>query len=154
MSDRKKLGVVLRALGDALLEMSDADFDALVRGAGRFTFVRDSERTKAVAEREDRPCRDRDIGQLARALDTAPTREAARELLSAEPKASIEVLRTLARQVKVHVEKRSSRDEIEQRIIEATVGARLKSEAILGLNLKGATGTGQGSATTKGNDET
>lgn len=68
-------------------------------------------------------------------LNECTDRDKARELLSSI--ANKEELTTLAKAQKIHITKNDRREEIENKIIEFFIGAKLRTEAIQSLNMKG-----------------
>jgi hypothetical protein len=78
-----------------------------------------------------------ELRALATKLDELKTRDEAQELLRQSPSlGGRENIARLAKFLKVYVAKHDDRDTIERKIIEFTVGAKLRTDAIQGLNLK------------------
>jgi hypothetical protein len=73
---------------------------------------------------------------LASRLFELPTREAALELLGHDPRMQTrENLDKLAKLLTVYISKHDDQDTVQRKIIDFTVGAKLRSEVIQGLNL-------------------
>lgn len=95
---------------------------------------------------EERPTGGRSAGHtevefrdIAERLQASRSRETAALLLHNEKLAGKNDLAKLARFLRIHVNKHDKREMIEDKIVEAVVGVRLRSEAIQGVNLKGQT---------------
>ncbi|MCY1076326.1 hypothetical protein [Archangium lansingense] len=78
-----------------------------------------------------------ELHALAMKLGELNTRDEAQDLLRRNPSMAVrENIAQLAKTLKVYVAKHDDRDTIERKIIEFTVGAKLRTDAIHGLNLK------------------
>ena len=129
MSDmnRQTLGKLLKAMGDSLQAMNDKEFDLLLQGKGtlRFTPAREITHKSDVEHYLSA-----DADEVARQLDNANSREAAKGVLSAiKHRRRKDFLLLVAQKSDVHVEKRDSIAKIEQKLIETIVGSKLRTQA-------------------------
>lgn len=126
-TNRQTIGKLFKVIGDSLLSMDDHEFDLMIRGKGILRFTPVSEPTKKrVVESQVH----HDAVEIAKKLRAAETREDANIVISSirhRPKK--EFLSHVARAADVHVESRDSIAKIEHKLIEATVGAKLRSRA-------------------------
>jgi hypothetical protein len=120
----------LRKLAAFVDDMSDEDFEEFVHGSAKIALLRSSGRPAEATKRID------DQSLLAE-LRTSSSRHGALELLRSE-KRSKAMLMQLARSLHVHVSKSDNLEAIEEKIVENVIGARLRSEAIQGVSLKGS----------------
>ena len=128
MQDAKQtISKLLTAFADALNSMDDHEFDLLIRGEGNLRFVsrpKNGKQRKVDADLESA------VKEVARKLNEADSREVAENLLASinQPKRK-NFLILLARASGVHVESRDNIARIERKLIETTVGAKLRSKA-------------------------
>ena len=128
MTDISRMTKLLRVIAVTIENLSQEQFDELLAGKGRLSFV--AQRRKKEADKSNVIEQERILGQLGDCSD----RERARHILSAV--AGRNALASVARSIKVHVHKHDRRDDIESKIIEFVIGGRLRTEAIRSLNLK------------------
>ena len=125
--NRQTIGKLFKAIGDSLLSMDDHEFDLMIEGKGVLKFAPVS---APVKKRVIKSQVHRDAVEIAKKLHDAETREDANIVISSirhRPKK--EFLSHVAQAADVHVESRDSIAKIEQKLIEATVGAKLRSRA-------------------------
>lgn len=119
----------LRVIAAALDALDEQELEALVAGKGRLVFVPNDK----AQERNEYSLVDMEA--IAEQLFSCGDREQGRSVLSGIT--NKDALSALARSLKIHVAKHDRREDIENKIIETTIGARLRSEAIQTLNMKG-----------------
>ena len=131
---------LLVAFADALDSMDDNEFDSLVRGKGKLRFVGDG--TNAQKPVTVKPLVDPavelrlqdEVSEIAGKLLDADSREMAENLLASinvpKGKGRRDFLIRLAKACAVHVESKDAIARIEQKLVENTVGAKLRSKAI------------------------
>ena len=128
MQDTKQtISKLLVAVADALNSMDEREFEMLMRDEGSLRFVSRSRNGKKVivdAEVENV------VNEVARKLDEADSREIAESLLASinQPRRK-SFLILLAKASGVHVESRDNIATIERKLIETTVGSKLRSKA-------------------------
>ena len=125
--NRQTIGKLFKAIGDSMLSMDDHEFDLMIQGKGALKFAPVSEPAKKrVVESQVHS----DAVEIANKLRDAETREDANIVISSirhRPKK--EFLTHVARAADVYVESRDSIAKIEHKLIEATVGTKLRSRA-------------------------
>ena len=132
MRSKTDVARFLRKCVQFLEEISESDFARLVEGSLKLALV-DSEGKERMLH-----SRDLQFEELANQLRGATSRADATRLLREDPSlASKDDLAKLARAFHVRVGKQDKRETIEDKIAEAAIGVRLRSEAIQGVNLKG-----------------
>jgi len=137
----KKTEIVnlLRALTQAFNGMSESEFERLLDGTGRLEFVASQLKKPKGKISENSKLPADELSALISQLQECKTREEAREMLHKDSRTSLkDNLEQMAKLLKVHVNKHDKRDAIEDKIVESVIGVKLRSEAILGLNLKGS----------------
>lgn len=139
--DRTASARALRRLAAFLDDMSDEDFDGFLKGTLTIELV---PRTRDGKE----PATSADDNSLAAALRSTTTRQEGLDLLRSRKRSRAE-LAQLARQLQVHVDKNDKVELLEEKIIENVIGARLRSGAIQGINLKGSSADGANGAQTE-----
>lgn len=139
MKSKNQIAQLLRKLLEAVENTSEADFDRLLNSSGHFKItVTQSKGAKSRISEGSRMSVD-EMWTLITELQNCKTREEAREILQRDPRAPLkDNLTKIARLLKVHVNKHDRREELEDKIVESVIGVKLRSEAILGLNLKGS----------------
>ena len=129
---REEFTGLLRAVADALERMSDKDYRDLLRGDGHLEYLpAGSSKPQGGSNREDRA---KYPDNLPEQLQAATSREQGREMLSSLGK---DALVSLARHFTIRVSKGARQDEVIEKIVGSVVGARLKTEAIRDVDLKG-----------------
>lgn len=126
-TNRQTIGKLFKVIGDSLLSMDDHEFDLMIQGKGILRFAPVSEPAKKRSvESQVR----HDAVGVAKKLHDAETREDANIVIaSIKHRPKKEFLSQVARAAGVHVESRDSIAKIELKLIEATVGAKLRSRA-------------------------
>ena len=148
MTDTKQTARLLAVVFDALSSMDDNELDMLIQGKGNLRFVP----TKKIGEtaRKSKPNdsqllpsngkvrmgeakSQREVDEVARQLDEANSREEAKSLIASinvpKGKGRKDFLIRLAKACAVQVESRDAIARIEQKLVENTVGAKLRSKA-------------------------
>jgi len=130
MIKKNSMAKVLRILATTIEGMTDEDVELLLAGKGKLTFT-PSEKPKnthvepsvdhAALMTQLNDCRDRDEARYV--LHSVATKDA---------------LMSFAKGQKLYVAKNDRREDIENKIIEFVIGAKLRTEAIQTLNLKGS----------------
>lgn len=129
MIQKSALAKVLRTLATTIEGMADEDVELLLAGKGKLTFT-PSEKPKNVHAEPSV-----DHSTLMSRLNDCKDRDEARQVLLSV--ATKDALTSLAKAQKLYVAKNDRREEIENKIIEFVIGAKLRTEAIQTLNLKG-----------------
>ncbi|WFX66008.1 hypothetical protein NFK10_15275 [Citrobacter braakii] len=127
MSKTKTLTVLFRELQDAVLELNEGELEKIISGEYQFVLkvVKKRVGTSAKISSVD----DFSYGELLNLLNQCESREQGNELLSRELKTKSE-FEKFARHVEVAVMKSDKLEKIRDNIIESTVGAKLRSDAI------------------------
>jgi len=129
MTRKSDLARALRILVAAIESMGEDEIDLLLSGKGKLTL--------SVAEKSKNIPAEPSVAHAAimNRLNDCKDREEARQVLSSV--ATKDDLTSLAKAQKLYVTKNDRREEIENKIIEFVIGAKLRTEAIQTLNLKG-----------------
>lgn len=131
MSDLKQLASVFRELQDAILELSNNDIEKIISGDYQFTLK--LTRKKNNIESKSQLNNNKGFDYLLELLSQCSSREGGVEILTKELKNKSEYEK-FARHVDVVVMKSDKIEKIRENIIESTVGARLRSNAIQNKN--------------------
>ena len=125
--NRPTIGKLLKAFGDSLHAMDDRELDLLLQGKGMLSFT-------PAPRTGDRPETDARVleaaREAARRLTKVDSREAAREVLASinHPRRR-EFLLLIAQASSIRVGSRDSVARIEQKLIQAIVGSKLRTRA-------------------------
>lgn len=131
MSDLKQLASVFRELQDAILELSNNDIEKIISGDYQFTLK--LTRKKNNIESKSQLNNNKGFDYLLELLSQCSSREDGIEILTKELNNKSEYEK-FARHVDVVVMKSDKIEKIRENIIESTVGARLRSNAIQNKN--------------------
>lgn len=136
---------VLKKCAEFFEDVSEADFARFLDGTLKLALL-GPEGERSAEEGDDRSRRGPvELNQIAERLRAAASREEALRLLhNEEQMTGRNDLAQLARYLRIHVTKQDKRDSLGDKIIEAVIGVRLRSEAIQDVNLKSASGAGRG----------
>jgi protein subunit release factor A len=131
---KSTLSKALRAIVPAVEALDQHQLDALLSGKGKLVFVENEKAQKITSTK----IHDAEsvVGPIRERLDKCKDRDEARSVLKEIP--SKETLSSLARSLQIHIVNNDRREDIENKIVEFTVGAKLRSEAIRTLNMKGS----------------
>lgn len=133
---KKEAIAFLRSLIHLIEKSDDAIFEDIFHDNTRYAKAT-SAPTKIVAKLKPK-FRPEELSSLTSLLQRCETREEARDILRGDTRLlSKNNLNDLARFLKIYIKKDDLRDQIEEKIVEYVVGTKLRSQAILGLNLKG-----------------
>lgn len=126
MWEQEKAAEVLRKVATFLRGLTEDEIDDLLAGRTRLTLVGRSTR-KPVSRTSVTP--ELDVDALRRELTAKATREEGMSLLnSLSP--TRETLRQIASAIDIPAPKTDTVERLKERIIEATIGYRLRSQAI------------------------
>ncbi len=135
-TEQDKMVMVFDALTACLARSSKAQYEALIRGRAHLKIEMDLEdaptqRTKGKPKLEKKPLNEADMNEISRQLASALNVDAGLDVLL-----SMELnrrdLETLSRWFELPARKEDSVERLRERIVGATVGARLNSKAIRG----------------------
>ena len=129
MSQKTALVKTLRALASAIDNLDEEELDLLIAGKAKVAILL-TEKPKGAASTSTL-----DQTELMGRLSACSDREQARAILMEVT--NKDVLTAFAKTQKIYVAKHDRRDDIENKIIEFVVGAKLRTEAIQTLNMKG-----------------
>lgn len=127
MSKAKTLTVLFRELQDAVLELNEGELEKIISGEYQFVLKVVKKRNSIGAKISS--VDDFSYNELLFLLNQCESREQGCELLSRELKTKSE-FEKFARHVEVAVMKSDKLEKIRDNIIESTVGAKLRSDAI------------------------
>ena len=130
---RKEVASLFAALACTVQGMSDQQFVMWLAGEGSLRF--DSvTRSKSKNRKETLP--PADLEELRANLQTAVTREDAWDIMARAPRVGRRVyLAQFAKMFRVHITKQDTVPKIEEKLIEAIVGPKIRSKAIQDLPL-------------------
>jgi hypothetical protein len=129
MSQKTALVKILRTLASAIDNLDEEQLDLLIAGKARIAIL-PTDKPKGSASTSTL-----DQTELISRLSACSDREQARAILMEAT--NKDVLTAFAKTQKIYVAKHDRRDDIENKIIEFIVGAKLRTEAIQTLNMKG-----------------
>jgi hypothetical protein len=132
LSDRQKsLASLLRRLATLVEQSSHRDLDALVRGDKELRLIMTSDNGKPVRGARHAVWSQEGFATISARLAGLETREAGRELLdeALPTKASLE---RFARFLDLPLQRTNTIESLREKIIEAAIGSRLRSEAVQG----------------------
>lgn len=129
MSQKTALVKSLRALASAIDNLNEEELDLLIAGRAKIAIL-PMDKPKGPASTSTL-----DQAQLISRLSACSEREQARAILMEVT--NKEELTAFAKAQKIYVAKHDRRDDIENKIVEFVVGAKLRTEAIQTLNMKG-----------------
>jgi len=129
MIQKNALTKLLRVLASTIDNLDEADIDLLLSGKGRLIYTPFDKQKNTQSELV------MDHDALMDKLNNCKDREEARQVLSSVT--NKDTLASLAKSQKLYVAKHDRREDIENKIIEFVIGAKLRTEAIQTLNLKG-----------------
>ena len=126
---RERFATLLMDVAKQVRQLTDEEFSAILSSRGRL---------KLVVEQDDKPRKSRkktvaetDLRALADRLAKLDSREAGLDALNETISTKTDVLR-LARLLDVHPQKGDTAKHIKEKLVEATVGFRLRSAAVRG----------------------
>ena len=129
-STKQTASALLTALADAVDSMDDRQIDLLVRGEGSLRFVSTSRNgkngRKLAVDREI----ESSANEIARKLSAADSRQAAEDLIASidQPRRR-DFLVLVSKASGVRVDSKDTIAKIEQKLIEGTIGYKLRSKA-------------------------
>ena len=130
MIDRANSSKLFRIIASMLDDISDKELEKILSGESKLTSVPVADQ-KIKRESAQPP----ETDNIVRELNESQSRDEAREILSRIP--NKESLTTIARSQKLHITKQDRREDIENKIIEFFIGAKLRTDAIKTLNMQG-----------------
>ena len=133
MSKHKPVHIV-RLIADFLHGLSESEIDDLLRGRAELAMRKVSARKK---HKETARISDSEMQEILDELYSAETREAGFKILDGK-NPNKRFLETLARFADLPVRRRDKVVDLKERIIESTIGYRLRSQAIQGTPEKAA----------------
>lgn len=133
LKQKKEISSLFRRIASQLQTMEDAEFERLIAGE-KFEIRLLGKRSRKPTVSPTRAIHDLD--QLRQKLTKAESRDKAREILdnNIHDKAGLQELATL---IEIPIPNSASTENIKDRIVEATVGYVIRSEAIRGTQRKG-----------------
>lgn len=148
---KREVSNLLKAVVQALKELDESQYQQLLEGKGRIQFIDLEPRVTTGKSGKGKPSLKIKLNHdqlrvLARQLQGCQTREEVRKLLIKDNRVFLrDTLAQLARLLGIYINKDDRREAIEDKIVEFVVGTRLRSEAIMSLNLKGSGYSREGS---------
>lgn len=130
MIKKQTFSKLLRIIATTIDDLDEVDIDKLLSGKGKLV-VADSNILKTKPE----PMPIIGHQEILHNLNDCKDRDEARRLLSGIAKK--EELTAIAKSQKLHITKQDRREDIENKIIEFFIGAKLRTDAIQSLNMKG-----------------
>lgn len=127
--DRAKWATLLRRLADCIESARPADLEELLSGNARLQIRSDKRQESLFSPPDDPP--PVEWSSIADRLRSLPSREEGEKLLSEVTSSKVQLER-LARVMDLPVAKHENADQLREKIIEASIGARLVSRAIRG----------------------
>lgn len=138
MKPKAAVLATLRSFTSAIEELTDEEFNQLCNGKGKLVFqpMAGEDSPRKTQTRTDGEF---DAEEAVSRIQRCASRNEIRELFHNErERFTKDKLTRIAKTMRVHVNKHDKRETIEDKIIEFAVGSRMRSDAIMGINLKGA----------------
>jgi hypothetical protein len=129
MMNKSTFTKALRIISSTIESLEENEIEQLVSGNGKLIFVASTTPEKnstTISPNHE---------SIIQKLNECKDRDDARQLLASIP--NKEILATIAKLQKIHIVKNDRREDIENKLIEFDIGAKLRTEAIQSLNLKG-----------------
>jgi hypothetical protein len=133
MAKKNKYSKILKIIAGLLENLNEKQIDDILSGKASLIY---EHRSSTLLEKEH--ININDFEDITKRLSDCKDREEAREILSSI--SNKEILTAIAKTQKIHVVKNDRREDIEDKLIEFIIGAKLRTEAIHSLNLKGGSG--------------
>jgi hypothetical protein len=133
MKQKNIFSKLFRVIASVIANLSDEEIDNLLSGKATLTY-----QTLSISKEEQKTPPKIENNNIVKELSECEDRKAAKEILSKVP--NKETLTSIAKSLKVHVVKYDRREDIENKLIEFVIGAKLRTEAIGSLNMKGGNG--------------
>lgn len=139
MMDRKEFVSLLQAICSSIDKLTEEQYRALLKGDGRLEY-KQGEKKVAKSASVEKKLKSEELGEAKRAelveeLFKLSDRTAAIQWL-AQLDLSRHSLSKIAEMLNIHITKRDTKEKIVQKIVEAGVGVRLRTEAIKDTDLK------------------
>jgi len=133
MKQKNIFSKLFRIVATVIENLSDDEIDNLLSGKATLIYQapsisKQNQKEPPIIENED----------IINKLNECKDREEAKVILSEVP--NKDTLSAIAKSLKVHVVKYDRREDIENKLIEFVIGAKLRTEAIDSLNMKGGNG--------------
>ncbi len=136
MKSKTEIAQIMRKVSDLIDSMSESDFEHLHNGGHLELVVSETRKSKNRLSEASKMSVD-EMSQLIEQLQSCKSRDEARQILRQDPRASLkDNLTRIAKMLKIHVNKHDRREALEDKVVESVIGVKLRSESILGLNLK------------------
>lgn len=120
---------VFRVISSTFEKLEEHEIEQLVSGKGKLIFV------ASDAPKDDSIPTSLSNEAIIQQLNECKDRDDAKQFLASI--ANKETLATIAKLQKIHIVKNDRREDIEDKLIEFVIGAKLRTDAIQSLNLKG-----------------
>jgi len=133
MKQKNIFSKLFRVIATVIENLNDDEIDNLL--SGKATLIYQSQSISKDDQKELPKIENEDI---VNKLNECKDREEAKVILSEVP--NKDTLTAIAKSLKVHVVKYDRREDIENKLIEFVIGAKLRTEAIDSLNMKGGNG--------------
>jgi len=125
------VSALLRQIAKAIEQLSDEDIDGLLAGGGRLSFVVEREGTVKMSGEQRTAESHEDPTVIREALGSMGSREEGSEYLRTVARRRKDLER-VARCLDLPVSRGEKAERLREKIIEATIGYRLRSQAIRG----------------------
>ena len=129
-TEKDVVATVLRKVADAIKGLDSEEWHAVVDGDFKVEIAVQRGREERAGERTDSIASE-ELVEIVRALNEATTREAGLAVLEKRCP-SKENLVQLSRHLDIPVQRRDASDKMRKRIVETTIGFRLRSRAVQG----------------------
>jgi hypothetical protein len=129
MINKSTFTKTLRIILSTLETLEENEIEQLVSGKGKLIFVASN------APEKNSTTISLNHESIIQQLNECKDRDDARQLLASIT--NKETLTTIAKLQKIHIVKNDRREDIENKLIEFVIGAKLRTEAIQSLNFKG-----------------
>ena len=133
MKQKNIFSKLFRVIASVIENLSDDEIDNLLSGKATLIY-----QALSISKEDQKKLPKIENEDIVNKLNECKDREEAKVILSEVP--NKDTLTVIAKSLKVHVVKYDRREDIENKLIEFVIGAKLRTEAIHSLNMKGGNG--------------
>ncbi|MFB4331364.1 hypothetical protein [Paenibacillus sp. CR_12] len=134
MSSKKELVGFLKAITNVLSEMSEVEYEELLHGRGKLIYI-GNDHAKQQKNSQDINTKHSATDELVVALNQMNSRDEAMKYLSQTNILKNDLIR-LAVALDIYINKSDSKEKITEKIVESTIGLKVRSKAIRETRLK------------------
>lgn len=128
------LANLFKVFSESLSNMNQKDFERLLKGDGKLVFATEEKTTITMEQHEDEV--EKELASIANRLNLFERREEALEYLTSSKVCYLKAnLIKLASMLDIYINKSDNKNELLEKIVESTVGSKIRSKAIKDTNI-------------------